>query len=139
MPSEDETLPYTYFSLFLLSEQTTCFYLPNNSMYVYHIYCLPKEITISCTHKQLRSVLLSSIFSCFQLILLNCTLTISHLTLSNMKRIIELLACSDLVQDSFLHILIIKSSQMNNHTNSVQNPNNSDCHVSPSLGNYTIA
>jgi hypothetical protein len=78
-------------------------------------------------------------FLMFQLIFPNCTLMISHLTLSSIKRIIQLLAWSDFLQDSFLHILIIISSQMNNHTNSVPNPNNSDIHVSPSLGNYTIA
>jgi hypothetical protein len=33
-----------------------------------------------------------------------------------------MLAWSDLLRDSFLHILIIKSAQMNNHTNAVQNP-----------------
>jgi len=39
---------------------------------------------------------------------------------------------------SFLHILNIKSTQMNCHLNSIQNPKNSDCHLSPPLGNYTI-
>ena len=72
------------------------FYVPKHKIYVYQSYYLPIETIISCTHKQRRSVLFSSIFSYFQLIFPNCTLMISHLTLSNMKRIIQLLACSDL-------------------------------------------
>jgi hypothetical protein len=86
MPSENETLPYTYFSLLLLGEQTTCFYLPNQSIYVYHNYYFPKQIIISCTRKQQRRGSFSSIFSSFQLIFPNCTLMTNHLTLSNMKK-----------------------------------------------------
>jgi len=59
----------------------------------------------------------------------------SHLFLPNMRNVIQLLTCSDVVQISFLRILNVKSTQMNSQLNSVQQPNNSDCHLFPPLVN----
>ena len=98
MPSGDVILPYSKFSLLLHGNWTTYWCLLHHSSSVCNIYIINQEISTSCTHKLLTCTPFSSSFWCLWMYFANCTFLKRHLTPSNRKCKITLLACSDLLQ-----------------------------------------